>query len=81
MSGRALRKVQVAPMSALRELWLAAADAAEALRHAKAQGEHELPGRSIGKLDDEAQYTEMQLRDHLLTEHGLTTADLKRSVF
>ncbi|QZP07802.1 hypothetical protein [Caenibius sp. WL] len=58
------------PAPTLRDLWLAAAEASEALT--KANGEW-----SLEVAADEARQA---LIDHLLFEHGLTAADLRRHV-
>lgn len=60
-----------AKLPTLRELWLAAADAEDALR----QSDQITP-----QLEDAAFDAADALRDHLLFEHGLTAADLKRCV-
>lgn len=56
------------PVPTLRDLWLAAAEASEAL--SEANGEWALEIAASDAAD--------ALRDHLLFEHGLTAADLKR---
>lgn len=60
-----------------RDLWLAASDASEAVSDAYRNG---LGERVVDRLESAAFDAEQSLRDHLLTQHGLTTADLKRSV-
>lgn len=59
-----------AKLPTLRDLWLAAAEASEAL--SKANGEW--------SLEVAADNARRALIDHLLFEHGLTTADLRRHV-
>lgn len=61
-----------AKLPTLRDLWLAAADAEDALRRSPVV---------TTQLEDAASDAADALRDHLLFEHGLTAADLKRSVF
>ena len=62
----------------LRDLWLAAADASEAVSDGYRSGQSD---RVMDRLEDTAFDAEQALREHLLTEFGLTSADLKRSVF
>lgn len=61
----------------LRRLWLAAADASEAVSDGYRSGQSD---RVMDRLEDTAFDAEQALREHLLTEFGLTSADLKRSV-
>lgn len=69
------------PVSELRRLWLAAADASEALsERAALPWEREREDPEWDRLQDVADAAERELRDHLLMEFGLTTADLSRSV-
>ena len=60
-----------AKLPTLRDLWLAAADAEDALRRSD---------QITPQLEDAASDAADALRDHLLFEHGLTAADLKRWV-
>lgn len=62
----------------LRRLWLAAAEAAENFAFVAADARTTDAGFS--RAEDAALDTERALRDHLLIEHGLTMADLRRSV-
>lgn len=59
-----------AKLPTLRDLWLAAAEASEALTEADGEWSAELAASDAADA----------LRDHLLFEHGLTAADLKRWV-
>lgn len=65
------------PHSTLRRLWIAAAEASEAVSagYRDGLGEYEMDA-----LEEERADAEQALRDHLLTFHGLTSADLKRSI-
>lgn len=76
-TGRPLADFLPARSPTLRELWLAAAEASEAVRAGYRDNldEYEMDRREDARSD-----AEHALRDHLLTEHGLTTADLKRCV-
>lgn len=77
-TGRPLAEILPHRVPTMRELWLAAAEASEALSHyCRAV---DLDGDELTRLEDAAHDAEHALRDHLLTEHGLTTADLKRCV-
>ncbi len=67
------------PMSELRRLWLAAADADEALSDIAASPFIDREGATWDRLEDAQQDTRHALLDYLLLEHGLTTADLKRN--
>ena len=69
------------PDTTLRRLWLAAADAHDAVHaHLRATVGERGEDLELERRQDAAYETEHALRDHLLTEHGLTTADLARSV-
>lgn len=61
----------------LRDLWLAAADAADAISRGYSS---DLSEYEMDRLEDARSDAEHALRDRLLTDHGLTTADLKRNV-
>ena len=64
----------------LRSLWLAAADADDAFHAVCGPNARPVTDFEFSRLQ-EAQYeAEKALRDFLLNEHGLTTADLRRSV-
>jgi len=61
--------------SVLRDLWLAAANTADAV---SAGYRDSLDEREMDRREDARSDAEDALRDHLLTEFGLTTADLAR---
>lgn len=65
------------PAITLRDRWIAAAEASEAVSagYRDGLGEYEMDA-----LEEERADAEQALRDHLLTFHGLTSADLKRSI-
>lgn len=64
----------------LRGLWIAAADASDALAAVCGPGGQNVTDFQFNRLERAACQAEQALRDFLLTEHGLTTADLRRSV-
>ncbi len=61
----------------LRGLWIAAADASDAVSAGYRDGQSE---STMDMLENAAFDAEHDLREYLLTEFGLTSADLKRSV-
>ena len=63
-----------APVSELRRLWIVAAHADEALTAAGNADDF-----TWSRLERAQQATRQELMDHLLNEHGLTSADLRRS--
>ena len=63
------------PAPTLRDLWLAAAEASEALDYRCKMSDDEW-----SRLEEAALSARQALIDHLLFEHGLNAAELRRSV-
>lgn len=65
-------------MTELRRLWLAAAEADERLSRCYVAAGY-ITNAEFDRLEDAQQDTRHALLDHLLMEHGLTTADIRRN--